>query len=55
MNKRPTPPVAVGLDPRIEVRFKGEDQEQKKAQAFLVKAFALAVFLMATRPAPRPP
>jgi multidrug efflux pump len=37
----------AGLDPRIEVRFKGEDQEQKKAQAFLVKAFALAVFLMA--------
>ena len=47
MNKRPTAPVAVGLDPRIEVRFKGEDQEQKKAQAFLVKAFVLAVFLMA--------
>jgi len=37
----------AGIDPRVEVRFKGEDEEQKKAQAFLSKAFGLAVFLMA--------
>ncbi|MBO6520135.1 MAG: efflux RND transporter permease subunit [Rhodospirillales bacterium] len=37
----------AGLDPRITVRFKGEDEEQKKAQAFLVKAFGIALFLMA--------
>ncbi len=35
------------LDPRVDIRFKGEDEEQKKAQAFLSKAFALAIFLMA--------
>ncbi len=39
--------AGAGLDPRVEVRFKGEDEEQKKAQAFLTKAFGLAVFLMA--------
>jgi multidrug efflux pump len=37
----------AGIDPRVDVRFKGEDEEQKKAQAFLLKAFGLAVFLMA--------
>ena len=37
----------AGFDPRITVRFKGEDEEQKKAQAFLVKAFGVALFLMA--------
>ena len=35
------------LDSRIEVAFKGEDQEQREAQAFLVKAFGVALFLMA--------
>ncbi len=37
----------AGLDPRITVRFKGEDEEQKKAQDFLGKAFGVALFLMA--------
>ena len=37
----------AGLDPRIDVAFKGEDEEQKEAQAFLVKAFAVALFIMA--------
>ncbi|MBO6946896.1 MAG: efflux RND transporter permease subunit [Rhodospirillales bacterium] len=37
----------AGFDPRIGVRFKGEDEEQKKAQDFLVKAFGVALFLMA--------
>ena len=35
------------LDPAIQVAFKGEDEEQQAAKAFLVKAFAVALFLMA--------
>ncbi|MBL6959060.1 MAG: efflux RND transporter permease subunit [Rhodospirillales bacterium] len=35
------------LDPGIEYAFKGEDEEQKKAEAFLVKAFGVALFIMA--------
>lgn len=35
------------LDPRISIRFKGEDEEQAKAKAFLVKAFGVALFLIA--------
>jgi multidrug efflux pump len=35
------------LDGRIQVDFKGEDEEQAKAQAFLGKAFLVALFLMA--------
>ncbi len=31
----------------VEVVFKGEDEEQQAAQAFLMKAFAVALFLMA--------
>ena len=38
---------STGLDPRVSVKFKGEDEEQKKAQAFIGKAFGFAVFLMA--------
>ena len=37
----------AGIDPRIDVEFRGEDEEQKKAQAFLGKAFAVALFIMA--------
>lgn len=37
----------AGLDPRIMIKFKGEDEEQRKAQDFLVKAFAVALFMMA--------
>jgi len=37
----------VDLDPRIDVAFKGEDEEQKKAEAFLGKAFIVALFIMA--------
>jgi multidrug efflux pump len=36
-----------GFDPRVSIAFKGEDEEQKQAQAFLVKAFGVAIFLMA--------
>ena len=35
------------IDPRVRITFKGEDEEQKAAQAFLLKAFAVALFLMA--------
>lgn len=35
------------LDPQITVSFKGEDEEQQESQAFLVKAFLAALFLIA--------
>jgi len=38
--------AGAGLDPSVQVTFKGEDEEQKKASAFLSKAFAGAVFLI---------
>ncbi len=37
----------ANIDPRVDVEFRGEDEEQKAAQAFLMKAFAIALFLMA--------
>ena len=37
----------AGFDPRISIEFKGEDEEQKKAEKFLTKAFAVALFIMA--------
>jgi len=39
--------AGAGIDPRIEIVFKGEDEEQRKAKAFLGKAFAVALFIMA--------
>ena len=38
--------ASANIDPRITVEFKGQDEEQAKAQAFLMKAFAIAMFLM---------
>jgi multidrug efflux pump len=35
------------IDPRISIEFKGEDEEQRKAEAFLIKAFGIALFIMA--------
>ena len=35
------------FDPRVEVKFAGTDQEQQESQAFLAKAFGMALFLMA--------
>jgi multidrug efflux pump len=35
------------FDPSISVAFKGEDEEQRDAQAFLSKAFVVALFLIA--------
>ncbi|MHA1559532.1 MAG: efflux RND transporter permease subunit [Alphaproteobacteria bacterium] len=37
----------ANIDPLVSVVFKGEDQEQKDAQAFLLKAFSVALFLIA--------
>jgi len=39
--------AAHPLDPRVTLQFKGEDEEQRKAEAFLVKAFGVALFVMA--------
>jgi multidrug efflux pump len=35
------------IDPRVTIEFKGEDEEQRQAEAFLVKAFGIALFIMA--------
>lgn len=35
------------LDSRVEVKFKGEDEDQREAQEFLMKAFLVAMFMMA--------
>jgi multidrug efflux pump len=35
------------FDPSIEFTFKGEDKEQREAEAFLLKAFGVALFVMA--------
>ena len=35
-----------GVDPRVSIEFKGEDEEQQKAQAFLTRAFVVALFIM---------
>jgi multidrug efflux pump len=37
----------AGLDPRINVTYRGQDQEQQEAGQFLMKAFVIALFLMA--------
>jgi len=37
----------AGLDPRIGVTFKGEDEEQQEAASFLMNAFGVALFVMA--------
>ena len=38
---------AEGIDPRVEWTFRGEDEEQQEARAFLTKAFGVALFVMA--------
>ena len=37
----------AALDPRIEVEFRGEREDQDEAARFLMQAFAVALFLMA--------
>ncbi|OFX11488.1 MAG: acriflavin resistance protein [Alphaproteobacteria bacterium RIFOXYD12_FULL_60_8] len=36
-----------GIDPRVQIKFKGQDEEQAKSEAFLGKAFGMALFLVA--------
>src|SRR5690606_25553582 len=38
---------AGGIDPNVNVIFRGEDQDQREAEAFLSKAFGVALFMMA--------
>jgi multidrug efflux pump len=35
------------LDPRVSIEFKGEDEEQRESMNFLMKAFGVALFVMA--------
>ncbi len=35
------------IDPHVAINFKGEDEDQKNSQKFLMKAFAIALFVMA--------
>lgn len=35
------------IDPDVRIAFKGQDEDQNKAQAFLMKAFIVALFVMA--------
>ena len=37
----------AGIDPRVTVEFRGENEDQAQAADFLMKAFAIALFLMA--------
>ena len=37
----------VPLDARLDLKFKGEDEDQREAEAFLSKAFLVALFIMA--------
>ncbi|MAV82959.1 MAG: MFS transporter [Pelagibacteraceae bacterium] len=38
---------SANISPAVNVEFKGEDESQKESQAFLQKAFAVAIFMMA--------
>ena len=35
------------IDPRVNINFKGEDEDQREASQFLMKAFIIALFAMA--------
>lgn len=35
------------MDPRVNINFTGEDEDQREAQEFLMKAFVVALFMMA--------
>lgn len=35
------------FDPRLDLEFKGEDEDQRESQEFLMKAFVVALFIMA--------
>jgi len=37
----------LGIDPSIEIAIKGQNEDQQESQEFLVKAFGIALFVMA--------
>ncbi len=37
----------LGLDPRVELNIKGQNEDQQESEDFLVKAFGIALFVMA--------
>ncbi|MCH8504074.1 MAG: efflux RND transporter permease subunit [Ectothiorhodospiraceae bacterium] len=37
----------AGLDPGVDVTFKGQDADQREAATFLIQAFGIAIFLIA--------
>ena len=39
--------ASADIDPAVEIKFRGEDEDQREAEAFLTKAFSIALFLMA--------
>ena len=39
--------ATADIDPTVQVRFRGEDEDQREAEAFLTRAFSIALFLMA--------
>ncbi len=39
--------ATADINPAVDIVFKGEDQDQREAQEFLSRAFAVALFLMA--------
>lgn len=38
---------ADNMDPDVQINFKGDDEEQRESQNFLMKAFIVALFMMA--------
>jgi len=39
--------LTLGLHPSVEINVKGQNEDQQESQAFLVNAFAIALFVMA--------
>jgi multidrug efflux pump len=39
--------ATANIDPSVDVRFRGEDEDQREAEQFLTRAFSVALFLMA--------
>lgn len=39
--------VELGIDPRVEIAIKGQNEDQQESQEFLVNAFGVALFVMA--------
>ena len=39
--------ASLNIDPRVHIEIKGQNQDQQESQQFLVKAFGIALFVMA--------